>query len=263
MPLPSVWVFITAIVLILVFLWLIFVWNTMPRKKFNSLPTAPIAAGEQRVLLLIPHPDDESLAIGGYTHICSQNGASVRLVLVSDGNRQGLRDLRYQEFRAAANDLGIAASDLRFWGYPDGSLKLYQAAIVAQVEQEIGQYQPDFIIYPHPADKHKDHSILGRSVERSIAGANLFDVWAYAYLIHYNFYQLPALFSNNLFPPRSISGNNDDWQKIILSPEAYQAKLYALLKYRSQRRNPFLFPLFRVSLRDNELLSMRRIRPYS
>ncbi|MEN6350997.1 MAG: PIG-L family deacetylase [Syntrophomonas sp.] len=235
----------------------------MPRKKFHCLPRAPIAAGKQRVLVLIPHPDDESLGIGAFIHMCCQAGASVRLVLVSDGNRQGLCDLRYEEFRAAANDLGVAASDLRFWGLPDGSLRLYQAAIEDQLEQEIGHYLPDLIIYPHPDDRHQDHCILGRSVERTLTRAHQFGIQAYAYLIHYNFYQLAALFSKHLFPPHSMPDNNDDWQMIILSPEAHQAKHSALLKYRSQRRNPFLYPLFRVSLRNNELLSLRRIRPYS
>lgn len=263
MPSPSVWLFIPAIALPILFIALLFVWKTTPRKEFRRLPPAALAAGEHKVLVLIPHPDDESLAVGGYIYICRQTGASVRLILVSDGNCRGLRDLRYQEFRAASRELGISEADLKFWGYPDGSLRLYQEALVEQLEQELEQYRPDLLMYPHPEDKHPDHSVLGRCVERSLKQAHWLGAQAYAYLIHYNFFQLTALFSSHLFPPRSMPGNHEDWHKIALSPEALGAKRSALLKYRSQRRNPFLFPLFRVSLRDNELLCRCRIASHS
>ncbi|MEQ8176561.1 MAG: PIG-L family deacetylase [Syntrophomonadaceae bacterium] len=258
----SVGLFIGAVLLSVLLAGLYFVRNTMPGKQFTRLPNAQEPAGGQKVLVLVPHPDDESLAIGGYIHLCRQNGAEVRLILVSDGNRQGLRDLRYQEFRAASQELGISEVDLRFWGYADGSLQLYQEAIEARLEQEIEQYRPDLIIYPHPYDKHKDHSALGRCAEQSLKHGIPYDVLPYAYLIHYNFFQLPAFFSNHLKPPRSIPGNHK-WHKIVLSPEACRAKRSALLKYRSQRRNPFLLPLFRVSLRDNELLCLNQRAPHS
>lgn len=263
MQLPSVWLLIAALVLVVLLINFFFVQNTMPRKVFNCLSPANTAARGQRILLLIPHPDDESLAVGGYINMCRHNGAEMRLILVSDGNYRNLRELRYQEFKAASKELGISESDLRFWGFPDGALKLYHEAIVTQVEQEIGEYRPELIIYPHPDDKHRDHSILGRSVEQALVKADRLDIPAYAYLIHYNFYQLPACFSKSLFPPRSMPDNNADWRLVSLTPQAQRAKRSALLKYHSQRRNPFLQPLFLVSLRNNELLCRRRIVPQS
>lgn len=255
---PDAWLFIAALGLTVFFIALPFLRNTLSRKQFDSLPSATMVNGGQKVLVLIPHPDDESLAVGGYIYMCRKNKAAVRLILVSDGNRRGRRDQRYLEFRSASRALGIPECDLLFWEFPDGSLQLNHKAVEAQLIKEIGLYRPDFIIYPHPDDKHRDHSTLGKSTERSLIRSDRLDVHAYAYLIHYNFYQLPSLFSNHLLPPRSTPDNRGDWHKIVLSPEAYRAKHLALLKYRSQRRNPLLLPLFLVSLRDNELLCQRK-----
>lgn len=262
MQLPSVGLFIGAIMLVFLFSVWFFARSTMPRRQFILLPNAKVATSQQRVLILVPHPDDESLAVGGYINMCCQNGANVRLILVSDGNYRGFRALRYQEFKAATRELGIPESNLRFWGYPDGSLMLHHEAIDAQLQLEIEQYRPDFVIYPHPHDKHKDHSILGRCAERSLGHGAGSGVLAYAYLIHYKFFQLPAFFSHLLLPPR-FTTNHEEWHKNVLSLKAYQAKCSALKKYRSQLRNPFLIPLFRVSLRDNELLCMRMLAPHS
>lgn len=255
---PEAWLFIAAIGLTVFFVAMPFLCNTLTREQFDRLPPATMATGGQRVLVLIPHPDDESLAVGGYLYMCRENKAAVRMILVSDGNRRGRRGQRYLEFRSASRVLGIAESELRFWEFPDGCLQLYQEAVKAQLIKEIGFFRPDFIIYPHPDDKHQDHSTLGKIAERSIIKSNRLDIHAYAYLIHYNFYQLPSLFSNHLLPPCSTPDNRGDWHKMALSPEAYRAKYLALLKYRSQRSNPLLLPLFLVSLRDNELLCRRQ-----
>lgn len=246
-------------------LWSFYAIKTMPQFDFGQLPLVPAAAPGQKVLVLVPHPDDESLALGGYLFMCRQNRASVRLVLISDGNRRGMGGRRYEEFKAAARYLGISESELFFWGYPDGALSLYQDQISARLHQEISGYKPDLLMYPAICDWHQDHSVIGRLVEQVLTLYSSNDIKAYAFLIHYRFYPRPRLLSwhPHLAPPRRLAAQNEPWEKIILSPGARQAKYSALNQYRSQLQNPLLIPLFLVFNRENELLSPRLKKPHS
>jgi LmbE family N-acetylglucosaminyl deacetylase len=237
--------------------------NALPQDSFYHLNEAPIPGSGQRVLVFTPHPDDESIAIGGYLFNCQAAGAEVRMVLVTDGNHLGLRDTRYQEFRQAATQLGIPANELRYWGYPDGKLDRHLEELEPQVAEEIALFRPDVVVYSHPQDRHPDHAALGRAVEAVLAqnaGVNG-QIRAYAYLVHYKYYPEPEMLSRQpyLLPPAPMASHNEVWDKVSLSPEAQQAKYAAIHAYHTQLRNPFLTPLFLGMERPNELLAARPI----
>ena len=80
------------------------------------------AVSGQRVLVFSPHPDDESIAVGGYIAQSIENGADVNIVLVTDGNAQHQESIRYTEFKKAASILGVPEANLIFLGFPDGKL---------------------------------------------------------------------------------------------------------------------------------------------
>lgn len=101
----------------------------------------------KRVLVIAPHPDDETLATGGTIHRLLASGASVRLVIVSAGDGyyratkrlvegpvdeaayHTLGDTRHAEGTRAVAELGLAPSDVTFLGYPDrGIYDMWDAA---------------------------------------------------------------------------------------------------------------------------------------
>jgi LmbE family N-acetylglucosaminyl deacetylase len=105
-------------------------------------PVAPalmIAPGPQdRVLVVAPHPDDESLCCAGILQRARTNGAAIAVVWITAGDgfafdamlvehtlwpRQAdLRQLgaqRLAEASAAAAELGVPATQQYFLGYPD------------------------------------------------------------------------------------------------------------------------------------------------
>ncbi|MFC4452273.1 PIG-L family deacetylase [Deinococcus sonorensis] len=103
-------------------------------------PTTPLRAG-QRLLILSPHPDDETLCCAGLIQQATQAGASVYVVWLTSGDgfeydaayesravRPSPADLRalalrrMGEARRAAAALGIPETHLQFLGYPDGGL---------------------------------------------------------------------------------------------------------------------------------------------
>ncbi|KUG02900.1 hypothetical protein ASZ90_019674 [hydrocarbon metagenome] len=196
--------------------------------------------------------------MGGYIHGACQNGAIVRIILVTDGNKHGLKEKRYAEFIEATALLGISSGQLVFWEYYDGGLKAGENRLFKQVEVEINNFDPAVVLYPHPSDRHSDHSVLGSIIEEvlSILPEPRSSVLAYRYLIHYWFFPLPRILvkDGSLIPPGKLMGLNHQWQQYILTPAAKQIKKAAVYKYRSQLKNPFLIPLLLGFIRPNELL---------
>ena len=91
-----------------------------------SPPVARRAPARGRILVVSPHPDDETLGMGGTLRLHALQGDPVTICFVCSGiqgdpdgylERSGLEDLRKEEARRACAELGI--EDLRFWGYPD------------------------------------------------------------------------------------------------------------------------------------------------
>lgn len=109
--------------------------------RAERLPEAPGFARGDRVLVVSPHPDDETLCCSGHIARALEAGASVHVVWVTNGDgfefdaiyldrrlhpgHPLLEDLgrrRMQEARNAARILGVPQNNLTFLGYPDGGL---------------------------------------------------------------------------------------------------------------------------------------------
>jgi LmbE family N-acetylglucosaminyl deacetylase len=100
-------------------------------ESFRHLPIAPLellAPGP--VVVLAPHPDDESLGCGGLISLACKRGVRVHVVFLTDGSAShpdsdkhpppALAALRRAEAEAACAELGLAPGRLRFLGVRDG-----------------------------------------------------------------------------------------------------------------------------------------------
>jgi LmbE family N-acetylglucosaminyl deacetylase len=93
---------------------------------------------DQRILILVPHPDDEAIACAGVIQQALKAGAKLRIVYLTNGDhnelgfivyekripmRQGefiyLGKVRQKESIKAMEFLGVPEKDLAFLGYPD------------------------------------------------------------------------------------------------------------------------------------------------
>lgn len=139
------------------------------------------------VLVLAPHPDDESIGCGGALHQHATNGDRVIVAFLTSGDR-GIANLpptaaaarREQEADRAAAVLGI--NDLHFLRFPDGGLADVVGDAAAQVATLIGSEQPDWLYLPHPGEAHADHrvtaQVAARALPRDAAFAiRGFEVW--------------------------------------------------------------------------------------
>ena len=102
-----------------------------------SLPLA-----KDRILIVVPHPDDEVLGCGGYIFMALRNKAKVKVVIVTLGENFGYAlgknlvnflpldkkavsfgKLRRKETQKILKKIGLSSSDIEFLGFPDKSLK--------------------------------------------------------------------------------------------------------------------------------------------
>lgn len=138
-------------------------------------------AAHDRVLIVAPHPDDESIATGGIVLAARAAGASLRVIVLTDGDnnpwpqrwvekrwtidaaaqaRWGAR--RRAEAGDAMRLLGVAEQDYRFLGLPDqGLTDLLMRAdgdIIDALAREIQSFKPTEVVVPALSDRHPDHS---------------------------------------------------------------------------------------------------------
>ncbi|HER24989.1 MAG TPA: PIG-L family deacetylase [Candidatus Atribacteria bacterium] len=238
--------------------WYIRTNPVMPQLTIYFLNDVKLPEKDQKVLIFSPHPDDETLACGGYIIESIKRGAEVKIVLVTDGNRRSLKDLRYLEFEAATNILGVLVNNLIFLNYPDGNLiQEDQVELEKNFRSRIDSFNPDIVLYPHPNDTHKDHAITSKIVEKILEQSPNKKI-AYKYLVHHPLYPYPKKYTPDLYtmPPISLITFDGGWERLMLSEETKNLKQKVLKSYQSQLKNPLLKNLLESFIRENELFAV-------
>jgi N-acetylglucosamine malate deacetylase 1 len=138
-----------------------------------------------RVLVVAPHPDDESLGCGGTMALLSDRGASVTTLTATDGDAtQGsslppeeIGRLRRAEAQRAAEAVGASP---RFLGLPDGGLAEHPRELASGLRKAIGELEPDAVFAPWLLDGGSDHRAVARAVAEVLDGAGKGpEVWGY------------------------------------------------------------------------------------
>jgi LmbE family N-acetylglucosaminyl deacetylase len=154
-------------------------------------PNLKLTAGD-RLLVVAPHPDDESLATGGLIQRAVGLGTEVRVVFVSDGDnnpwpqrvlerrwrigtagRQRWGARRRAEAIAALRILGVPESGVIFLGWPDqgntGALLQASEDAITALAREFAAWSPTILAAPSPHDVHPDHNALAVQLELALA----------------------------------------------------------------------------------------------
>ena len=114
------------------------------------------------VLVIAPHPDDESIGCGGSLCLHVQGGDRVAVVFLTSGElglkkvaRQEAWATREAEARKAAKILGVTR--LTFLRLPDWCMGDDIPAAAAALVPVLRTHESELIYLPHPADGHPDH----------------------------------------------------------------------------------------------------------
>lgn len=137
---------------------------------------APISdaalSGEEKIIVLAPHPDDETLGCGGLLTRAFA-GAGAHVICLTDGSAshpgstlwppRRLAEERRRELIAALRILGGSAADLTWLGLPDSLLHEEDlSSIVAALQRVVHDQAARHIFVPAQEDKHCDHKTTAR-----------------------------------------------------------------------------------------------------
>ncbi len=161
-----------------------------------------------RLLAVVPHPDDESLALGGLLSRAASVGADFRIIYLTSGDnnpwpqralerrwRIGAQDRvrwgqrRQAEALAALGLLGVPSEKVVFLGYPDqGLTRLLMQGDEAPVErltEVLDAWRPTLLAAPCLSDIHPDHSAAAVFVRQAMAATRTENAprWI-EYLVH-------------------------------------------------------------------------------
>lgn len=152
-----------------------------------ALPTWHVDAARQRRLVVVaPHPDDESLGVGGLVATLARRMA-VTIVSVTDGEGapgavapNDLARRRRAELADAVHTVAPDAEIVRL-GLRDGGVQQAGTQLTELLASLV--HGDDLVVSTLDGDGHPDHDAVGRSARCAAAGAGAehlwFPVWAW------------------------------------------------------------------------------------
>ena len=153
--------------------------------------------GAEKVLVLAPHMDDETIGCGGTLVLHAQRGAQITVMFLTDGRngsseintlygeererrQRELIELRTTEARAALQRLGV--NRMICLDAEDGALdKCTWAA--EKLRDVLLKLQPDLVYLPFYLEEHPDHRAASKVLLDAVAGTSLkfqcmgYEVW--------------------------------------------------------------------------------------
>lgn len=227
----------------------------LPPSALVLLPDLSLAT-DTRVVIFVPHPDDETIACGGLIQRLNTLNDEVFLVLITDGNFNHQQARRDQEFLQAASRLGISQDHLIFLNFPDARLKSVDELVLEQSFLKVlTTLTPKLVFIPSPFDNNLDHQTAGLILTKILRTYH--PITTYQYLVHRLYYPRPLAFKPNFYltPPLSLIDGSKQWFKLILAPQEELIKKDAVFIYQSQLRleEPTTRELLLAFIRRNEL----------
>ena len=136
-----------------------------PPAQGNALPQPLDLSRVRRVLVIAPHPDDETLGCGGTLARLAQD-CDIHVLLVTNGDGggglpPGTSEARKSEMADAVRTLGIA-NDVIHFDAPDGKFEdtpAFRTLLASLVER----LNPDWVFLPWIGDTHTDHARISAS----------------------------------------------------------------------------------------------------
>ena len=180
--------------------------------------TVPVRIdGVHEVLVVAPHPDDETFACAGAIDSAQREGRRVAVIFVTSGERcsaspfrKRLARTREREAIRVLESLGLDPRvDVAFLRYPDASLtELAKAGsictlgscpglgfpgierfrydqLVADLRAVILMARPEIVYLPDPRDAHDDHRATHQAVRTALNTAPELSPALRSYLVHY------------------------------------------------------------------------------
>jgi LmbE family N-acetylglucosaminyl deacetylase len=210
---------------------------------------------KKTILIVAPHPDDETLACGGTIAKRVKEGSSVNVIFLTDGRNSHLHELgialdptpdelieiRKDEAKRATGILGLKNDDLIFLNLENITLKENFEFARSHLTQTIKRLRPEEIFFPDEEDMHKTHSAASKIVIDSIKTLSI----------------SPKKYQYNIWADKNDSRDHDNLSHLDVS-SVLALKKQAICEYKSQVTNfskaqerPILSEIFLERFRAN------------
>ncbi len=142
--------------------------------------------GAGHLVLVSPHPDDETLPAGGLISLLERAGWTITVIALTDGEAAypdvpGLAEVRVEEQRRAVAALAPGGSaTIERLGLPDGGL-----SGVGDLDDRLVPWfaGATLVLAPWPGDGHPDHEAAGHAARRAAAARGVdvafLPIWAW------------------------------------------------------------------------------------
>lgn len=119
------------------------------------------------VLVVTPHPDDETFSCGGTLARLAANGNNIHVLIYTTDNsgsndpdmtKDRLKGIRRSEEEEACEILGIPKKNITWLGHDDGMLEYVdRRELTQQVTREIRRYRPDAVFSIDPGAPYEQY----------------------------------------------------------------------------------------------------------
>ncbi|MHC5671884.1 PIG-L deacetylase family protein [Nostoc sp.] len=150
--------------------------SVLPWRSVKEIASSP-------VLIVAPHPDDETLGCGGAIALLRSLNCHVQVLVISDGTlshprsrkypADTLRSLREAETLSALKLLGVEVNHVTFWRMQDGSISTQYQSVVVSCRAYITEVAPQIIFLPWRDDPHADHRGTWKLIHAVLDGLRL------------------------------------------------------------------------------------------
>jgi len=203
-------------------------------------PTDLLELGSgDRLVVAVPHPDDETLAVGGLLQRLHSTGVQIVLILATAGEAAygesgdralALGRIRLREFREAIAALGLDPVEVHQLDLPDGRLDEYEAALLEAFTGTLSVQPPGArgrtaVLAPWTKDPHPDHQAVGRAAGAAARHAGSVR-WSY------------PVWMRHVLHPEDPEIPWPDLRRVALCSAERMRKLAAIGLYPSQLKGP-------------------------
>jgi D-aspartate ligase len=189
------------------------------------------------LLVLAPHPDDETIMGGATAAALAACGEQVCIVVATAGEAtehppEGGGDIaqrRVVELHAAAAALGV--QDIECWSFIDGGLPAQRAQLAGGIADLIRARRPAWIVTPFPFDAHPDHVAVALALGDALRSETLGP-------------SAPRILGASVLTPFDPGWVN----RVVPSDQGWRCKAAAMCAYGSRGQALFCKPLLLARL---------------
>lgn len=159
----------------------------MKNMPISRLPSFLQIPRNKKIVVLAPHPDDETIGAGGYLQYAKKYN-KITVIFITDGSKgynekygkEVICSQRMDEAKQVCADLGAESIFLEF---KDKRFQIDEKHI-EKLDSILHQQQPDIVMLPHIKEYHRDHVYVNYLLcncsimcARNISRVFLYEVW--------------------------------------------------------------------------------------